>query len=351
MSGLKASWTSYILNFNFIAKTSRDELKQRTVWFIQLENSDGMKGIGECAMLKGLSFDDLPNFEKYLNEVCEQINESGKIPNRLEDWPSIQFALETALLSLKSANSFELFPSEFTKGNQGIPINGLVWMGNKDFMKSQLSEKLEAGFKCIKLKIGAINWTDELEILQGIRREFSRSEIEIRVDANGAFNPQNVMAVLESLAELEVHSIEQPIKAGQWKELGQICEQSPVPIALDEELIPLRSMHQKRELFESLKPQYLVLKPSLHGGMAACEEWIELANSHHCDFWITSALESNIGLNAIAQWVTSLKPGHIFQGLGTGQLYSNNIESPLEINNAALYYNPTRAWTFDLFKS
>jgi len=344
MNRLHASWKKYVLDFRFTAKTSRDELKTRTVWYLILKNPEGKIGIGEAAMLKGLSLDDRPGFEDKLDSVCKIINEEGVVKFELGDWPSLKFALETALLDLHSDHPFKLFPGKFTNAEYAIPINGLVWMGDKKFMKSQLQEKIEAGFKCIKMKIGAISWEDEYEILCAIRDDYSREEIELRVDANGAFAPDKVMPILEKLSKLDIHSIEQPIRAGQWEVLSEICQSSPIPIALDEELIPLLKSDSKLQLFENCRAQYLVLKPSLLGGFASCEEWIELAKQNNCDYWITSALESNIGLNAIAQWVSTLQPKQIYQGLGTGQLFHNNIDSPLEIKNAALCYNSKLAW-------
>jgi len=240
-----------------------------------------------------------------------------------------------------------LFYSEFTKGKQSIPINGLVWMGDKEFMKRQIKEKLAAGFSCIKMKIGAIDFETEIDLLKSIRKEFSATEIELRVDANGGFTPKNALEKLKRLSELEIHSIEQPIKQGQFEEMAMLCEKTPLPIALDEELIGVFSIERKRKIIQTIQPQFIILKPSLVGGFKGSEEWIELANSHNIAWWITSALESNVGLNAIAQWTFTLN-NTMPQGLGTGGLYTNNFDSPLEIQKGSLHYNNSKKWNFNL---
>ena len=332
---MQATYQKYILKFKRPSGTSRGILKTKETWFIII-NDNGKQGVGECGILRTLSVDDRPDYEEKLKWVCDNIQLGVAILlKELCEFPSIQFGLEQAFLSLRSQTPFDLFPSEFTKGNQVIPINGLVWMGDKAFMKSQIKEKLATGFSCIKMKIGAIDFETEMELLMAIRKEFSSNEIELRVDANGGFDPTNALEKLKRLSELEIHSIEQPIKQGQFDEMARLCEKTPLPIALDEELIGVFSVTKKQKILQTIQPQYIILKPSLIGGFKGTNEWIEIAEKLHIDWWITSALESNIGLNAIAQYTYS-KGNPLPQGLGTGQLYTNNIESGLTIKKGHL---------------
>ena len=263
------------------------------------------------------------------------------------EFPSIQFGLEQALLSVKSVNPFVLFPSNFTESKDSVNINGLIWMGSEAFMKKQIADKLETGFSTIKMKIGAIDFETELALLKSIRKEFSSNEIELRVDANGAFAPKEALDKLKRLSDFELHSIEQPIKQGQIGEMADLCAKTPIPIALDEELIGVFDVTKKKELLLTIKPQYIILKPSLVGGIRSSEEWIDLAEKQQAGWWITSALESNIGLNAIAQWTYTLR-NKMPQGLGTGSLFTNNIESPLEVKNGYLHYNTNKNWKIKL---
>ncbi|MBA6155362.1 o-succinylbenzoate synthase [Tenacibaculum sp. S7007] len=344
---IRATYHKYILNFKQASGTSRGILRTKETWFIVLEK-DGKQGYGECGLFRGLSADDRPDYEEKLKWVCENINLGlEKLLSEAIRFPSIQFGLEQAFLSLESENPFELFPSDFTKSKESIFINGLIWMGDKDFMKSQIREKLSTGFTCIKMKIGAIDFDTEINLLKSIRKEFSPKEIELRVDANGAFTPNKALEKLERLSELEMHSIEQPIKQGQWQEMASLCEKTPLPIALDEELIGVFSSEDKEKCINTIKPQYIILKPSLVGGFKGSQEWIEIAKKHRADNWITSALESNIGLNAIAQWTYTLG-NPLPQGLGTGSLFTNNFESPLEVLNGSLGYNNNKKWDFKL---
>ena len=344
---IKASYKKYILNFKNPSGTSRGILRTKETWYFILEES-GRKGIGETGLFRGLSIDDVSNYEEKLFWVCKNINLGlEKLLSELIDFPSIQFGLEQAFLSLKSVDKFELFPSEFTKGKASIAINGLVWMGDKQFMKTQIQEKLKTGFSCIKMKIGAIDFDMEIELLKSIRKEFSSKEIELRVDANGAFTPKNALDKLKLLSELDIHSIEQPINQGQLTEMAFLCENSPLPIALDEELIGVFSSEEKKKVIETVKPQFIILKPSLVGGFSGSKDWIDLAENNNIKWWITSALESNIGLNAIAQFTFSLK-NELPQGLGTGGLFTNNFESPLEVINGTLQYNNSKNWNFNL---
>ena len=353
---MKAHYQSYTLNFKNPAGTSRGVLKTKETFFIMIEH-EHKKGIGEVNLFKGLSIDDRPGFEDKLQWTCDHIGRKpGEMMQELEEWPSIRFGYEMALRSYQSASPFELFPSMFTEGQDAININGLVWMGDKEFMHDQLTEKLEQGFSCIKLKIGAIDFDQELKLLDIIRSRFPdrpaggrESEITIRVDANGAFSPQEAKEKLRQIAQFNVHSIEQPIKQGQWQEMAQLCADTPLDIALDEELIGIYSRAEKERCLEEIKPQYIILKPALVGGFASCREWIELASSRNIGWWITSALESNVGLNAIAQFTYTM--GNMMpQGLGTGSLYNNNIPAPLEIKNGKLWCNDTVSWDTNSLK-
>ncbi|WP_417786202.1 o-succinylbenzoate synthase [Tenacibaculum sp.] len=344
---IKATYHKYLLNFKQASGTSRGVLRTKETWFLILER-EGKKGCGECGLFRGLSADDKPNYEEKLHWVCNNIN-SGleKLLPELIEFPSIQFGLEQAFLSLESNKPFELFPSDFTEGKQQISINGLIWMGDKAFMQQQIKDKLQQGFTTIKMKIGAIDFDTEIALLKSIRKEFSAKEIELRVDANGAFLPKNALEKLQLLSELELHSIEQPIKQGQWQEMASLCEKTPLPIALDEELIGVFSSEEKEKCIATIQPQYIILKPSLVGGFKGSNEWIQIASNHNAGNWITSALESNIGLNAIAQWTYTLN-NPLPQGLGTGSLFTNNFESPLEVSNGSLGYNTNKNWHFNI---
>ncbi len=344
---ITATYQKHILNFKNPSGTSRGVLKTKETWFIILSDNKN-QGIGECGLFKGLSIDDKPDYEEKLDWACKNINLGlGVLLEKFIEFPSIQFGLEQAFLSLKNRDKFELFPSEFTKGKASININGLVWMGSKEFMKTQIKEKIEAGFNCIKMKIGAIDFDTEYELLSSIRKEFSSKEIELRVDANGAFHPKNALEKLKQLSDLDLHSIEQPIKQGQFLEMSKLCKETPLPIALDEELIGVFSSEEKRKLLAIINPQYIILKPSLIGGFQGSKEWIDLAEKQQIKWWITSALESNIGLNAIAQF-TYILGNRMPQGLGTGSLFTNNFESPLQVKNGTLQYRPDLNWNFKL---
>ncbi len=343
---MKATYHKHILEFKRPSGTSRGVLKTKETWFVILEHN-GKRGIGECGILRTLSVDDVPEYEAKLKWTCEHIHLGlTKLLQELIAFPSIQFGLEQAFLSLEKSNPFELFPSQFTEGFDAIPINGLVWMGDKKFMKTQIKEKIKQGFSCIKMKIGAIDFDTELELLKFIRQDYSKRDIELRVDANGAFSPNNALEKLKILSELDLHSIEQPIKAGQLNEMALLCDETPLPIALDEELIGVFSVTDKEKIIQTIQPQYIILKPSLIGGFKGSEEWMSIANANNIDYWITSALESNVGLNAISQWTYTLK-SKLPQGLGTGSLYTNNIDSPLEVKNGTLHYNQSLNWYFN----
>lgn len=346
---MKAVVRQHILEFKRPSGTSRGILNTKETWFLILEEN-GKKGIGECAIFRGLSYDDRLGYSDKLEWVCENIH-MGKdaLWEALREWPSIQFGVEQAFLSLASDNPMVLFPSSFTNGEDAIPINGLVWMGDEQFMKEQIDEKIAQGFNCIKLKIGAIDFEKECELLSYIRSQFSPEVMEIRVDANGGFHSSEALNKLNKLSSFKLHSIEQPIKQKQADSMSVLCLKSPLPIALDEELIGVVNYNDKEKLLKKIQPKYIILKPSLVGGFKGSEEWIEIAEKIEIGWWITSALESNIGLNAIAQWTYTLK-NSMPQGLGTGGLFTNNINSPLYVENGHLKNNPTIPWDLNIVK-
>jgi len=328
-----------VLHFKQPAGTSRGVYTTRKMWLVSL--SDGNRtGVGECAPLPDLSCDALPDelYVSKLNVFCRDLCETGEIDvEALRDYPSMLFGLETALLNLR--NGGKLFDTAFSRGEEGIPINGLVWMGNYDEMLQRMEEKLEKGFRCVKLKIGAIDFEQELDLIKRIRDRFSFHEVELRLDANGAFKYEEALYKLELLSQYAIHSIEQPIRQGQWAYMAELCRESPLPIALDEELIGVNDPEMKAHMLNIIKPRYIILKPSLHGGMTGCREWIDAARELGVGSWITSALESNIGLNAIAQYASDVYGPQITmpQGLGTGQLFTDNIVMPLEIRGDMLF--------------
>lgn len=308
------------------------------------EGRDGKFGIGECGIFRGLSVDDRPNYEDILQQVCNKWDEYKDHPEYLDEWPSIQFGLEQCVRSFETPGSaFNLFDNAFVKSNKSIWTNGLIWMGDRAHMEKQIESKLHEKFRCIKLKIGALDLEEEIEVIRSIRESNGSGAIEIRLDANGAFSPRKAAKVLDRLAEFKIHSIEQPIKAGNLEAMKDLCNNSPIPIALDEELIGIHSREEKEALLTGIKPAYIILKPSLLGGFAACEEWIEIARDHQIKWWATSALESNVGLNAIAQWIAQydLK---MPQGLGTGGLFTNNFIAPLEMRGEELHYDKNAQW-------
>jgi o-succinylbenzoate synthase len=344
---LKATYHKYILNFKRPSGTSRGVMTEKETWFIVLEH-DGKKGIGECGILRGLSIDDRPDYEEKLQWTCINIHlGKDQLWEALLEFPSIQFGVEMAFQSLESETPFLLFPSDFTNGSKSIAINGLVWMGEEAFMKQQIEEKLADGFRCIKLKIGAIDFDKELQLLRFIRQHFTPEQVEIRVDANGAFVPNEALDKLNQLAVFELHSIEQPIPKNNINSMAELCEITPFSIALDEELIGVFTVLEKEKLLLKVNPQYIILKPSFVGGFRGTQEWISLAKKYNIGWWITSALESNIGLNAIAQWAY-LQHNSMPQGLGTGALYTNNFDSPLQVSHGQLWYSDVLNWNLDI---
>ncbi len=342
---MKATYHKYILNFKRPSGTSRGVMTEKETWFIIIEK-DGKKGIGECGILRGLSIDDRPDYENKLRWTCENIHlGEDQLWLELIEFPSIQFGVEMAFQSIASESPFLLFPSEFTDGTKSIQINGLVWMGEEAFMKEQIEEKLAQGFNCIKLKIGAIDFGKELQLLGFIRDNFSPKQVEIRVDANGAFDSNEALDKITQLSEFKLHSIEQPIQKNNTDRMAELCKNTLLPIALDEELIGVFTYEEKERLLQKIMPQYIILKPSFIGGFRGTQQWISLAEKYEIGWWITSALESNIGLNAIAQW-TFLHNNSMPQGLGTGALYTNNFDCPLVVSEGQLWYEKAMDWKF-----
>lgn len=336
-----------MLHFKQASGTSRGILKTKETWFLIL-NSKEKQGIGECGLFRGLSVDDRPDYEDKLQWLCKNINNNlDDLLAQLIEYPSIQFGLETAFKSIESKDSFEIFSSRFTQSKDVIPINGLIWMGTETFMKQQIKQKIEAGFSCIKMKIGAIDFQTEINLIKSIRKEYTSKDIELRVDANGAFSSSEALEKLKILSDFNLHSIEQPIRQGQIQEMAQLCEDTPLAIALDEELIGVFSVTDKQALLQTIKPQYIILKPSLVGGFRGSDVWINIADKNEIGWWMTSALESNIGLNAIAQY-TYCKQSNLPQGLGTGGLFTNNFDSPLQVKNGTLQYNNSINWNMNL---
>ena len=334
----KITITSKLLHFLQPAGTSRGVYNTRLSFYLKLTSDEqpDVVGVGECATLPDLSCDAMPpnDYERKLRTFCDEYERTGVIDyEAMRPYPSMLFGLETAVAQFNAKGSLTFFDTSFGRGEEGIPINGLVWMGTFEEMFERLEAKLKAGFRCVKLKIGAIDFDREVQLIRHIRSTFSRKDVELRVDANGGFTPEEALSRMEALVQYDIHSIEQPIKQHQWTEMARLCAATPLPIGLDEELIGVNERQNKIELLDTIRPQYIVLKPSLHGGMAGTEEWIQLARERNIGSWITSALESNVGLNAIAQLTASIYGTNIrhAQGLGTGQLFADNIEMPLKV--------------------
>lgn len=341
---MRASWQKYRLDFRFTAITSRDSLTYKDTYYIKVwdERHPEVMGIGEAGLFRGLSCDDCPDYENVLTRACNDIGHySAYDTEALARYPSIRFGIETALRDLACGGRHLLFDTPWTDGDSEIAINGLIWMGDRDTMRSRIETKLSEGFKCIKVKIGGIDFEQEMQLLKYLRT--LAPDIEIRLDANGAFRPDEALDRLNRLAEIGIHSIEQPVRQGQWDTMRRICADSPIPIALDEELIGLNDDDSQRRMLNTIRPAYIILKPTLIGGFAASDRWIGLAQERAIGWWATSALESNIGLNAIAQWVSTYDTS-MPQGLGTGQLYHNNILSPLTLTGDRLRYDVQKSW-------
>ena len=345
-SMLKADFRKYDLRFKEAAGTSRGTLNEKPSWFLFVHETDNpvVQGVGECSLIPGLSPEWDKKLEKKVEEVCSHLEDQEMyIEEGLKEWPALRFALETALQDLYKGGSKELFPSAFSSGAKPIPINGLIWMDEPDRMMEQIERKIADGFDCIKLKIGARDWEAEKGLLKRVRDHHDAHSVQLRVDANGAFSKQEAFEKLEELNALDVHSIEQPIKAGNWDDMAELCAKGAIPVGLDEELIGVNEQERKRALIEKIRPQYLILKPSLVGGFKGGSEWLDLAHEFGIGWWMTSALESNIGLNAIAQWCYKFK-NPLYQGLGTGELFVENVGAPLKVKGAALWYDPEEEW-------
>lgn len=342
---LQTDFFKRTFHFNFDARTSRGRMKEKHSWFVKVwsENDPGCIGLGECGPLPGLSVDDRPDFEDVLKDCLRHLNDSSQAVDSVvpTGFPSIRFGIETALLDLEHGGQRKIYDNSFFKGTP-IPINGLVWMGDLDSMLQQVSMKIEKGFRCIKIKVGGLNFEKECDILQYIRSKYYRENITIRLDANGAFKPDEALYKLNELSRFTIHSIEQPVKAGSDM-LSELCQKSPIPIALDEELIGVEMHPEKINVLDRIKPAFIILKPTLHGGLKSCAEWIRLAEERQIGWWMTSALESNIGLNAICQF-TANYPVTLPHGLGTGQLYDDNIDSPLTVSAGEIVYDQKKPW-------
>ncbi len=351
---LTLSYQRRALRFNFPARTSRGALTEHVAYYLEVRDvrNSNLVGWGEAAPLAGLSPDYTPDFEAQVQQLCRAINQQRYaflediVPAQLVPaaLPALRFALETAVLDLERGGRHQLYSNAFSEGQVGLPINGLVWMGDAAFMREQIRQKLAAGYSCLKVKIGSLDFATELALLAEIRAEAGPAQLTLRVDANGAFSPAEALGKLAELARFEVHSIEQPVAAGQWAALAEVCRHSPVPVALDEELIGLTDPAAQAQLLDAVRPAYLVLKPTLLGGHAATRRWVALAETHGLGWWITSALESNIGLNAVAQLTGEYDVAGFAQGLGTGQLYHNNVAAPLHIEQGQLHYSPAGQW-------
>lgn len=336
---MEASFNKHTLNFKSPSGTSRGILKTKTSWFLKLKDANQLEeAIGECSIIEGLNPETHDLVDIKMEELCSAINEGQSIKDSFFDnAPSLRFAYEMAYKDHNTGSKRKLYISDFSSGTQGIPINGLIWMGKKEFMLVQIEKKLSSGYRCLKLKIAAIDYQEELSILRAIRSRYSVEDLEIRVDANGGFETGEALEKLKRLSDYDIHSIEQPIMTQNWPALSKLIQDTPIDIALDEELIGVDNVIDKEKLITELKPHYIILKPSLVGGFKKSEEWIDIADRNDVKWWVTSALESNIGLNAIAQWTSSLDLPMHYQGLGTGQLFENNIPSPLYIVNEYLY--------------
>ncbi|MBR6638884.1 MAG: o-succinylbenzoate synthase [Muribaculaceae bacterium] len=340
---LESAYCKYNLIFHQKAVTSRDVMNSKETYFIKIWDSQNpnIVGIGECALFRGLSYEDSDDYELILANTCRNISNYNSSDYR--EYSSIVFGVETAIRDLSNNGKRVIFPSEWINGNNDIKINGLIWMGSFEQMYNRINEKLHAGFHCLKLKIGGIDFEKEIELIRYIRSKFTANILELRLDANGAFSTNDALIKLKELSKYSIHSIEQPIKSGQWELMAELCLNTPIPIALDEELIGINDIYQKELLLKEIRPQYIILKPALCGGFSGADEWISLANKFNIGWWATSALESNIGLNAIAQWISTYKIS-LPQGLGTGQLYSNNFSSPLVQERDVLHYNQIQQW-------
>lgn len=347
---MQAAYTRHDLKFTFTARTSRSTMSEKETYLIRLVPDgydpgapDAPASVGECAVFRGLSSDDSPHYKDRIEALCRAINRGDSFD--VSAWSSIRFGLECALLGADRGWGQILFPGQFTEGDEGLAINGLVWMDSIEKMTESARAKVSAGYSTVKIKIGALDFEREFEMLDRLRLEYGPDRLTIRLDANGAFSPDDALDKLRRLSLLDIHSIEQPIKAGQWDAMAYLCEQSPVDIALDEELIGVTPPEKMHKMLYYIAPRYIILKPSLCGGLSGAGVWASVADRLGIGWWPTSALESNVGLDAIAQWTAVMRPG-LCSGLGTGNLYSNNIPSPLSLRDGALYRSRDKGFDF-----
>ncbi len=337
------------LIFKFDAGTSRGILKNKQSVFLKLHNQKtNLQGLGEAGPLKGLSQEFGMDLKTLIHAKLKDLNGDAQlieefIRKDFKVYSSIKFAIESAYLDACTENPYQIFRTDFFKGHQHIPINGLIWMGEYELMKEQIAQKLQEGFECIKIKIGALDIDHEMRLIHDLRKKFSKENIEIRVDANGAFKYDEAREIMKDLYKLDIHSIEQPIAANNYEDMSRLAKDSKLDIALDEELIGIREPNAKLSLLKTIKPQFIVLKPSLHGGLFESSQWIDFAKTQAIGWWITSALESNIGLNVISQFVSQYNPV-IKQGLGTGKLFENNFTSPLKLSKGNISYDSSLKW-------
>ncbi len=334
------SYSKHLLSFQKPAKTSRGEYVEKPSWLVHLGDKV-IKGSGEASPLWDLSIDGKVDIDKKLQELPEQISESDLL-DLLESWvpgkpgalPSLRFAFHCAFLDYKTGGTGIWVDSAFTQKQSGIPINGLVWMNSIETMEEEAYSKISQGFRCIKFKVGALDFDEECKLLERIRAKHSAFQLEIRLDANGAFAEDTAVEQLKELYRFGIHSIEQPIKAG-LESMEKVCRESAIDVALDEELIGIDPKNGT-SLLTRLKPRYIILKPTLLGGLDLCDQWINSAKRADCGWWSTSALEGNVGLFAIAQWV-SQKPNIPYQGLGTGSLFVENFPAKTEVRGEQLW--------------
>ncbi len=348
---MKLSAHPYTLHFKRPAATSRGALFTKQAVFLAATRADlpGVVGWGECSPMPGLSVDDLPDYVDKVQAVCNTFDAGGDMPALdLVELPSVAFGLETAVRDLQTGGRQRLFDTAFSRGEAALPTHGLIWIGDAQNVVEQVELKAAQGCRVIKMKVGALPFEEERALLRSIRQRYSPREIELRLDANGAFAPAEALERLKRLSEFDVAFLEQPIAAGQWQAMAGLCVHSPIPLALDEELIGIAGTEARRQLMDTVRPQHLILKPSLLGGLAGCEAWIDEAERLDSQWWINSLLESNVGLNAICQWTSArqVEKDDRVHGLGTGQLYANNIPSPLRLDACGLRVDPAGTWDF-----
>lgn len=345
---MRLAFAPYLLHFKEPGGTSRGVMTEKPTFLIKVFDEEDLShyGIGEAAVFPGLSPEADGNYVWKLTELLANVA-IGKHTD-LTRHSSIQFGFEQALFDYSNGCHGIYFPSSFTEGKSEIEINGLVWMGDFDKMIERIDAKVEQGFHCLKLKIGAIDWRQEIEMIQYVRERYNENQLMIRVDANGGFSMDNALPRLKMLADLGIHSIEQPIPAGNPELMAFLCQVSPLPIALDEELIGKGTIEEKIAVLDVIKPAYVILKPALCGGFSGGNEWISLAEERGIGWWVTSTLESNVGLNAIAQWTASIGTKGP-QGLGTGGVFTDNFITPVTLEGDRLRYDAKAEFDYSQF--